>query len=133
MVIVGDVEACSAHETVLRRLAGYVTRIEGSGFDNPVAIALFEALLRRGVAARAGAVVAGHQLEITAEDGEARLNIECDGPAFSRKPGAASSRDRALEAEGWRVMRFSVRELSRDPERCLEVILEALGHRQRGG
>lgn len=39
-------------------------------------------------------------------------------------PGAASSRDRALEAEGWRVMRFSVRELSRDLERCLEVILE---------
>ena len=133
LVIVGDVEACSAHETVLRRLAGYVTRIEASGFDSPVAIALFEALLRRGVAARAGAVVAGHRLEIAAEDREARLNIECDGPAFSRKPGAASSRDRALEAGGWRVMRFSVRELSRDLERCLEVILEALRNGQRGG
>ena len=125
LVIIGDIEACSAHETALSRLAGYVTRIEASGFDSPVAMELFEAILRRGVPARAGAVVAGYPIDIAVEDGEVRLDVECDGPAFPRKSGADSNRDRAVEAEGWQVIRFSVRELSRDRDRCLAMILEA--------
>ncbi len=126
LVIIGDIEAWIAHETVLRRLAGYVTRIEASGFDSPVAMELFEALLRRGVPARTGAVVAGHRLDVAVEDGEVRLDVECDGAAFPRKPGASSNRDRAIEAEGWQVTRFSVRELSRDLDQCLEVVLDAV-------
>ena len=125
LVIIGDIEACSAHETALSRLAGYVTRIEASGFDSPIAMELFEAILRRGVPARAGAVVAGHRIDIAVEDGEVRLDVECDGPAFPRKSGADSNRDRAVEADGWQVIRFSVRELSRDRDRCLAMILEA--------
>ena len=109
----------------MSRLAGYVTRIEASGFDSPGAMELFEALLHRGVPARAGAVVAGHRLDIAVEDGEVRLDIECDGPAFPRKSGADFNRDRAVEAEGWQVIRFSVRELSRDRGRCFAMILEA--------
>ena len=74
LVIVGDIEACSAQETALSHLASYVTRIETSGFDSPVVMELSQALLRRGIPARAGAVVAEHRLDIAAEYGEVRLD-----------------------------------------------------------
>ena len=114
LVIVGDHDACSRHDTVLRNLCAYVAGIEASGFAGPVEMELAAALARRGVRARSGVTAAGHPLAFAVEDGAVRLDIECDGPAFPGQSSAHASRDKAVEAEGWTVMRWSVRELSRD-------------------
>lgn len=114
LVIVGDRDACSRHDTALRNLCAYVAGIEASGFVDPVEMELAAALEQRGVSVRAGGTVAGHPLALAVDDGTVRLDIECDGPAFPGQSSAHASRDEAVEAEGWTVMRWSVRELSRD-------------------
>jgi very-short-patch-repair endonuclease len=56
-----------------------------------------------------------------------RLAIECDGHDFHErtKEQAAKdrSRDRALQAAGYTVMRFTGSELYRDPLKCVEEVL----------
>ena len=123
LVIVGDIEACMEHETVLKDLAHYVARLEAEGFDSPLELDLFEALLKRGIAAKTGVIVGKHRLDIAVEQGEVRLDVECDGAAFHRDHEKDMARDHAIEAEGWKVMRFSGRYLSRDMEACVEAIM----------
>jgi very-short-patch-repair endonuclease len=56
------------------------------------------------------------------------LAVECDGHDFHErtKEQAARdrSRDRALQAAGYTVMRFTGSELYRDPMRCVREVLE---------
>ena len=122
LVIVGDIEACLARRNVLGELAQYVARLEAGGFDSPLELELHEALLTRGIAARTGVVVAGHRLDLAVMHGDVRIDVECDGSPFHMDREGDSTRDAAIEAEGWKVMRFSGRELSRDIERCVETI-----------
>ena len=125
LVIVGDRDACSRHDTVLRNLCAYVARIDASGFSGPVEMELAEALERRGVRARSGVNVAGHPLALAVADGTVRLDIECDGPVFPGQSAADAARDGAVEAVGWTVMRLSVREVSRDPDGSADRVLHA--------
>jgi len=123
LVIVGDIEACMEHKTVLKDLANYVARLEAEGFDSPLELDLFEALLKQGIAAKTGVIVGRHRLDIAVEQDGVRLDVECDGAAFHRDREKDAVRDHAIEAEGWKVMRFSGRYLSRDMEACVEAIL----------
>lgn len=60
----------------------------------------------------------------------ARLVVECDGHDFHEKtPEQAQrdkSRDRALLAGGLPVLRFTGREIVRDPQACVDEVAEAL-------
>lgn len=55
-----------------------------------------------------------------------KIVVELDGHDFhERTPEQAQSdksRDRALQALGWHVLRFTGREVLRDPERCLHEV-----------
>ena len=126
LVVVGNMEACLSHRNVLAALARYVSRLEAGTFDSPLEQALHEALLDRGVPAETGVVVTGHRLDLAIDQGNHRLDIECDGAAFHTDREADSIRDRAIEAEGWRVMRFSGRRLSTDLAGCADAVLAAL-------
>ena len=126
MVIVGDIHACQVNDTALRELARYVGRMEEGGFESPLQMEVVEALRQRGIRAKAGVEAAGHRLDIAVEDGEFRLDIECDGAAFPRNSEVKSHRDRAVEAAGWTVIRLSARELSRDLDGAAERIRRAL-------
>jgi very-short-patch-repair endonuclease len=62
-------------------------------------------------------------MEEALESGEtARIAIECDGHNFHERTKEQAehdrSRDRDLQAAGWVVMRFTGRELYRDPGKC---------------
>ena len=70
-------------------------------------------------------VVAGHRLDLAVAHGDVRIDVECDGGPFHLDRVSDSARDAAVEAEGWKVMRFSGRELSRGVERCVEEISAA--------
>ena len=125
LVVVGDIEACLVHPTALMDLARYTARLEAGGFDSPLELDLHEELLKRGIAARTGVVVRRHRLDLAIEQDGVRLDIECDGAAFHVDGEKDASRDRAIEAEGWRVLRFSGRQLSRDIEGCIKAIMES--------
>lgn len=65
----------------------------------------------------------------------ARVVVECDGHAFHEKtPEQAErdkSRDRALLAAGLPVLRFTGREIVRDPQACVDEVGDALNAEAR--
>lgn len=126
LVIVGDRDACSRHDTVLRNLCAYVATLEASGFAGPVEMELAKALAQRGVRARSGITAAGHPLALAVEDGTVRLDIECDGPVFPGQSAADTARDAAVQDAGWTVMRLNVREVSRDPDGSADRVQQAV-------
>lgn len=126
LIIIGDPNACLAHDNALKELASYSLRLDQAGFDSPLELDLYNALLRQGIAARTGVVVGKYRLVLAIEQGGLRLNIECDGAAFHTDSKKDAARDQAVESGGWAVMRFSGRALSRDLEACVEAIIERL-------
>lgn len=58
------------------------------------------------------------------------LAVECDGHAFHHKTSEQVERDnrrqQMLAATGWRVLRFSGREINADPRRCAMMALDML-------
>ncbi len=123
LVVVGNIEACLGHHNVLSDLAKYVARLEAGGFDSPLELMLHEALLAAGVPAETGVLVSGQRLDLAVEFGGTRLDIECDGAPFHADRRTDLSRDRKIEAAGWRVVRFSGRRLSRNLDSCVGEIL----------
>ena len=126
LVIVGDLQACMAAETMLKKLATYVTKLQRGGFDSGLEANLSEALLNRGIVARTGRTVGAYRLDLAVEIGAVRLDVECDGAAFHVDRERDAARDRALQAAGWAVLRFSGREISRDVELCAKRVEEEL-------
>jgi len=65
---------------------------------------------------------------------QARLAVELDGGQHFGPAGAARDRKRtaALAAQGIEVLRFSDRDVLREPESVLEAILEACRLRTKG-
>jgi very-short-patch-repair endonuclease len=71
-------------------------------------------------------------LEELFESGEwGRIAIECDGHEFHERTKEQAehdrSRDRALQADGWSVMRFTGRELHRDARKCAAEVSGMMG------
>lgn len=76
---------------------------------------------------RVGRYIIDFAMVIAAPDGELlRLAIEIDGHEFHEKTKEQAAhdkkRDRALQAAGWRVLRFTGSEVYRDVDACLDEI-----------
>lgn len=127
LVVVGNMEACLQHGHLLADLARYIGRLEAGPFDSPLEALLHGELLKHGVAAETGVTVAGHRLDLAACHSDVRLDIECDGAAFHIDRDRDAARDAKVEAEGWKVVRFSGRLLVRDLGGCAERVLQLLG------
>ena len=123
LVIVGNFDACAAYDNPLRDLARYVDHLESKMEDNPLRLALGEALLLRGVLAEAGRIVGSDPVDLAIIRDRVRLDVEC----APFPPGDGAARDRRVEAAGWRVLRFDGRQLGHDLDGCVEAILNALG------
>ncbi len=127
LIVIGDRAACLQSKSLLAEFAEYVSRLEASAFDSPLELALFEELLRRGVPSSPGQIVAGYRLDLGVEHNGRRIDVECDGAPFHTLLAADAARDSAIEMQGWTVLRFSGRELSRDVSKCADRVLLALG------
>lgn len=61
---------------------------------------------------------------------EAKIVVECDGHDFHERTKEQAARDKArdrfLSSEGWIVLRFTGREIVRDPAGCADVVAEQL-------
>jgi very-short-patch-repair endonuclease len=59
-------------------------------------------------------------------DDSLKIAVECDGHSFHERTKEQAqrdrSRDRALVADGWKVMRFTGREITKDALRCAEEV-----------
>ena len=126
LVVVGDMTACLDGKDVLSDLARYVQRLETGQFDSPVEQMLHEALLARGIPSAPGESVAGHRLDLAVVNGHNRLDVECDGAAFHTNRDQDAERDRAIEAEGWQVLRFSGRKICNDIDACVAEVAATL-------
>lgn len=80
----------------------------------------------------------GYMLDLAVFCKDGGLNIECDGEAYHSGKEAAEqdrSRDNALTSSGWRILRFSGREINQNPDRCVDTIrrtVRRLGGKSRG-
>ena len=126
LIIVGDPEACLAHDNAFRGLANYVLRLDAAGFDSPLELGLHDALLKKCIAAQTGVVVGNHRPDLAIEQDGTRHDIECDGAALHTDYVKDAARDLAVQSEGWTVMRFSGRTLSRDLDACVDTIVDRL-------
>jgi very-short-patch-repair endonuclease len=127
LIVVGNRSACLRDSTtVLAEFARYVTNLESSPFDSPLEFALHQALLDRGIACEPGRLVAGYRLDLAAENGDVRIDIECDGAPFHTNKAIDAERDANIQLQGWRVLRFSGRQLSRSIDSCADEVAAAL-------
>ena len=127
LVIVGDPDACRAHDNTLCALADYVLRLQESGFQSPLELDLSDALRKEGIVAQADVAIRGHRLGLAVEHNGIRLDIECDGAPFPADEDGNAARDQAVEAAGWSVMRFSGRALGPDNlDTCVKAILDRI-------
>lgn len=126
LVIIGNQEACLARSNTLRDLAEYVIRIQNSVFDSPLGLELFSSLLDLGIQAQAGIVVGQHRLDLAIKRREVKLNVEIDGHPFHQNPDLDEARDQELQEAGWKVLRFSGREVQRDSGKCANAVAKIL-------
>ncbi len=126
LIVVGNQEACLQHDSVLADFARYVARLEANGFDSPLELTLYEALLNHGVTATPGKRVGHYRLDLAIENGDQRLDIELDGRAFHQDQDRDRSRDSDIKALGWSVVRFSGIQITRNLDDCVEKILSSL-------
>ena len=110
----------------LKELAEYVIRLESQGFDSPIELELFEAFLRMGIRPVPGKVVGRYRLDLAIEQGKHMLDVECDGYAFHQDGKRDEIRDRNLVEAGWKVVRYSGRQIQRDPNRCAKEVADIL-------
>lgn len=122
LTIVGNSNTCQAAGGLLSALVSYVNSVEESDFDSPLELRLYEALLSEGIEVLPRHQVAGHRCDLAIMRGNVQLDIECDGQAFHRDLARDMSRDDSLRALGWKVIRFSGREISRDVKYCVNLI-----------
>jgi very-short-patch-repair endonuclease len=78
------------------------------------------------VHAEPGKIVAGHRLDLSVERDGVRLDVECDGAPFHVDARRDEVRDANIELQGWKVIRFSGRELSRNVDACADTVVAAL-------
>ncbi|MEO0080621.1 MAG: DUF559 domain-containing protein [candidate division WOR-3 bacterium] len=94
---------------------------------------LFSLLCKEGLEAERQFVVYdgenGHMLDLALFCRDGNLNIECDGDAYHTGPAKVKldrNRDNRLTAAGWRILRFSGREIMAEPESCLKLVKQAV-------
>jgi very-short-patch-repair endonuclease len=77
---------------------------------------------------------AGHMLDMAVFCSDGNLDVECDGERWHSGPDKAAAdreRDNSLTEAGWRILRFSGREINAEPDRCLRRIRRTV--RRLGG
>ncbi|QEC46637.1 DUF559 domain-containing protein [Baekduia soli] len=112
-------------------LSRLLDRLEGRGtadLRSPAEVALLDLCDRHGLRAPiANARIEGFVVDFHWPS--ARLIVETDGYSFHRTPSAFDGdrdRDQVLTVAGWRVVRFSSRQLVREPSRCADRLRRLL-------
>lgn len=124
LVVVGDREACLASGTVLTHLVRYIDDLTIEGFRSPCERELYDALVAEGIPVRVGLQFDGRILDLAVFLGDVKIDIEVDGAAYHRDARADAIRDRQLREAGWHILRFSAREVRRDPVACARRVKE---------
>lgn len=126
LVIVGNRDTCASLDNALGELTRYVIELESKGHSSPLELALYRALLARDITVETDLRIAGHRIGLAVQGRSRRINVECDGPAFPSEDNLHADRDRAIEADGWKVMRFNGRQLGNALTGCVDEVLRAL-------
>jgi len=105
---------------------------------SPIEDRLYEVMKASGLAPERQFPVRGdessHMLDLAVFCREGNIDVECDGESYHTGPDKAEAdrtRDNALTAAGWRVLRFSGREIRSRPDDCLKTLQRTV--RRLGG
>lgn len=126
LVVVGNRQVCLGSATILAKLAAYVRDLREGGYDSGLELQLSNALVAEGLLAKTGLTVEGYRLDLAVESGVARVNVECDGAPFHVDGERDAVRDSAVRDAGWEVLRFSGRQISRDPGVCARKVVRVV-------
>ena len=97
----------------------------GAQYLTPIEMMLSQALARAGITAQAQVRVGDYVADFRV----GRLVVECDGVRYHTDSDADERRDHALERLGYKVVRFSGAEITRDADGCAEAVARALASR----
>lgn len=98
-------------------------RIQRLKTESPIERRLFDALYKRGHNPRTQERVGRYRLDLAFP--KRKIAIECDGHAYHSTPEQKARdkrRDRYLVRNGWMVLRFTGKEIHRNPKVCCEKI-----------
>lgn len=105
---------------------------------SPIEDRLYDRLKRNGLDTERQLLVRerrkGYMLDLALFCRDGNIDIECDGEAWHTGPDKAGldrDRDNTLTSAGWRILRFSGREILKDPALCLNTIRRTV--RRLGG
>ena len=127
VVVVGNARACRKHPNQLQALVEHVEALTAADFDSPLERDLHAALREHGVKAVPRVEVGRYRLDLAVRQGDAMLDIECDGAPFHADEERDAHRDRALRDMGWTVVRFSGRRIKHRLDECVREVLDLLG------
>jgi very-short-patch-repair endonuclease len=71
----------------------------------------------------------GYFLDLAIISPGVRVDIECDGERYHQgrtKAAQDRERDNRLVAKGWRIVRFSGREINKNPDECVRLVAQVL-------
>jgi len=104
---------------------------------SPIEDRLYGAMSHSGLAAERQFFVReqgeGYMLDLALLCRDGSIDVECDGEKYHTGPEKAlvdRMRDNALTLAGWRILRFSGKEILSEPDRCLKTVrhlVEKLG------
>ena len=126
LVIVGNQALCSRLAFLIGDLARYCAELSQGGFDHPLQMEMGRRLRDLGYAVQAGFRLGHHRLALAVAHGDRRVDVEFDAAAFEQDAAEFQARDSDLAQSGWTVLRFSCRELGRNPEAGLATVVDTL-------
>lgn len=133
LVIIGDKERCkNSGSHALELLAGYPkTATTAIRFESPWEKCLFDALVENGIHTYPQYAFHGYRFDLAYIEGDTKLDIEVDGYSYHfNSDGSRKSsdlrRDAAIEAYGWKPVRFVVKELMDDLQGCVFEVKEMI-------
>ena len=113
-----------SREALLKRLP----TMRGPATNSPIELRLQDALRKHGIGFRAQSALLSRYL-VDVEIHQAPVIIEADGAQHSLRDRKAKDaiRDAALTEAGYRVFRFTGRQLNLDAEGCVQAVIDACG------
>ena len=125
LVIIGNQKACLRLDSAISDLVNYVLQ-QDSRFDSPMERKFFDALVAEGIPVKANLPLNSYRLDLAIEHDGIKLDIECDGAAFHTDSKSDFNRDRNIEALGWKVLRFSHRQINRNLKACVDKVIDEM-------
>jgi very-short-patch-repair endonuclease len=132
LVVVCDTNFCKSQEGIIKDLVLHCEQVEKLRSSSPAELALFTRLMMEGINCRTHVVVANAEVDFVLKGRVRDIVVEVDGRQHAESVMADQARDAMLGANGYRVLRFTGRDVLETPGYVVSKIREALDFGYQG-